>query len=312
MTDTPFVVVGESLVDIVLPTRGETVEAPGGSPMNVAVGLARLDVPTVLVTELGDDDLGELVVEHVQASGVRLADGSVRPGTRTSTATARLDPGHAATYEFDLSWDLPPLRLPTELTGLHVGSLGAGLDPGRQAVVDLVRQADRDDVFVSFDPNVRPALLPDLDLAWRDLLEVAGGSWLVKLSDEDLAVLQPGVPVEEAAAGLLASSSTELVIVTHGPGGAAAYTDAVEVAVPAPRIEVVDTVGAGDSFMAAVLAVLLDWELTTGGPGTLTALDEDRVRLLLSAAVSAAAVTCGRRGANPPTRRELPPTWPVA
>jgi fructokinase len=311
VTERPFVVVGESLVDIVVPHHGEVVNAPGGSPMNVAVGLSRLDVPALLVTELGDDDLGRLVADHVHESRVRLSDGSVQPGRRTSTATAHLDPGHAADYTFDLTWDLPPQRLPEEPLGLHVGSLGASLDPGRGAVADLVRQADADDVFVSFDPNVRPAFLTDPDLAWRELLEIAGGSWLVKMSDEDLRALQPGVPFDRAAAGLLGSSHTEMVIVTSGADGACAFTGTVAVEVPAPRVDVTDTVGAGDSFMAAALAVLVDWGITTGGPGALGELDEDRVRLLLSGSVGAAAVTCSRRGANPPTRRELPPGWPA-
>ncbi|MGZ4428300.1 MAG: PfkB family carbohydrate kinase [Nocardioidaceae bacterium] len=311
MPHRPFVVVGESLVDIVVPAGGESVHAPGGSPMNVAVGLSRLDVPTLLVTEVGDDEHGKQVVEHLRASGVTLSESSVRPGQRTSTATAHLDHTNAAAYAFDLTWDLPAQTLPGDVLGLHVGSLGTTIEPGRRSVVDLVRQASEDEVFVSFDFNVRPAFLGDVDEAWRDVLEIAGGATLVKMSDEDLEALQPGRTVEEVARDLLASSSTELVIVTFGPRGATAFTDTVRVHVDAPVVEVTDTVGAGDSFMAAVLAVLVDWDLTTDGPGALSALDEDRVSLLLSAAATAAATTCARRGANPPTRRELPPTWPI-
>jgi fructokinase len=312
MTNKPFVVVGEALVDIVVPSTGDTVQAPGGSPMNVAVGLCRLDVPALLITELGDDELGRMVLEHVSASGVEVTPASVQAGRRTNTATARLDPDNAATYDFELTWDLAPQQLPTELVGLHVGSLGASLEPGRQSVVDLVRQARENDVFVSYDLNIRPAFLHDPEQTWRNVLEIAGGSRLVKMSDEDVRVLRPHATLEEVVKALLASSSTELVIVTSGANGAIAFTETNTVRVEAPRVEVVDTVGAGDSFMAAALAVLVDWELTVGGPGAITALDGDHVELLLTAAVTAAAETCARRGANPPTRRELPATWPAA
>jgi len=174
-----------------------------------------------------------------------------------------------------------------------------------------VRQASEDDVFVSFDLNIRPAFLTDRVQAWRDVLEIAGGARLVKMSDEDVHALHPDVPAQDIAKDLLASSTTELVVVTAGSEGATGFTESSVVHVPAPRVNVVDTVGAGDSFMAGLLAVLVDWEITTGGPGALQALDEEPVRLALGAAAIAAAETCSRRGANPPTRRELPPTWPA-
>jgi fructokinase len=310
MTSGPFVVVGEALVDIVVPVLGQPVTAPGGSPLNVAVGLSRLDIDTVLVTQLGDDEHGHLVARHVAESNVQLAEGALDAGRRTNTATARLDEDHAATYDFDLTWDLPPRQLPEGTLGLHVGSLGAALLPGRHAVLDLVSQMEEG--FVSYDPNVRPAFVADPAHSWRDLVEVAGRAQLVKCSEEDLAVLRPGEPEEPLVRELLAAGATELVVVTRGGQGASAYRSTQRIDVPAPATQVVDTVGAGDSFMAALLAVLTDWGLMSAGEGSLDALDEDHVGLLLQGAVAAAAMTCSRRGANPPTRRELPPTWPAA
>jgi fructokinase len=303
-------VVGESLVDIVKPTTGESTEAVGGSPMNVAVGLARLDVPALLITRVGDDEHGRWITEHVEASGATLSETSVVAGTATSTATAHLDETNTASYEFELVWDLEHHTLP-DAVALHVGSLGASLLPGRHAVVDLVRQADERDVFVSYDPNIRPAFVTDPAQTWRDVAEIAALSRLVKISDEDLEVMRPGEPVAALARELLAGPETELVIVTRGPAGSVAFTEGFSVEVPAPKVEVVDTVGAGDSFMAATLTVLSDWDLTRDGAGALAALDEDRVRVLLNGAMTAAAVTCSRRGANPPSRRELPATWPA-
>jgi fructokinase len=234
----------------------------------------------------------------------------VVPGSRTSTATAHLDEEQAARYEFDLVWDLDHHVLP-EARALHVGSLGAALLPGRQAVVDLVRQAQESDLFVSYDPNVRPAFVTDPEATWRDVAEIASRTRLVKVSDQDLLVLRPGVPLADLARELLTGGTTELVVVTHGPEGASAYAPDFTVHQPAPEVEVVDTVGAGDSFMAALLAILDGWDVPQDGAGALDAMDEDRVALLLRGAMTAAAVTCSRRGANPPTRQELPPTWPL-
>ncbi|NUR06368.1 MAG: carbohydrate kinase [Nocardioidaceae bacterium] len=307
-----FLVVGESLVDIVLPVDGPREDAVGGSPLNVAVGLARLDVPTTLVTLLGDDDLGRAVADHAHASDVLLSEGSVVVGRTTSTATAHLDEQHAATYDFDLVWDLPRQELPDEVRGVHVGSLGASLHPGRASVVDLVTRAAADDVFVSYDPNIRPFFLEDAEAAWRDVVEVGAAARLVKLSDEDLHVLRPDEDAEKVCRELLASEQTELVVLTRGPEGATAYALDAVVDVPAPPTDVVDTVGAGDSFMAAMLALLCDWGVVDGGAGKLSALDDDRLRMLVGGAVTAAAVTCSRRGANPPTRRELPTAWPAS
>lgn len=310
MNELPIVVVGEALVDLVVPVHGERSAAVGGSPLNVAVGLARLEIPTLLMTRVGDDEYGRWIVDFVRESGAQLSATSVVPGTRTSTATAHLDEQQVARYEFDLVWDLEPQVLP-DARALHVGSLGAALLPGRTAVEDLVGQAEEADLFVSYDPNVRPAFLTDVDESWSEVVTLASRSRLVKVSDEDLSTLRPGKPVADLAHELLDAGTAELVVVTHGAEGASAFAPGVSVHRPAPRIELVDTVGAGDSFMAGLLAILDDWRVLTGGPGSLDALDADRIALLLNGAMTAAGVTCSRRGANPPTRRELSPTWPL-
>lgn len=309
----PFVVVGEALVDVVVPEVGERSSAVGGSPLNVAVGLARLDVPTLLVTRIGDDAHGRWVADHVRASGAGLAEGSVVEGRRTSTATARLDREHTARYEFDLVWDLDHAVLP-DAAGLHVGSLGASLLPGRLAVDALVRQAEQEALFVSYDPNVRPAFVTDAETTGREVAEIAARSRLVKLSEEDVSVLRPGGGSdagEKLARELLSAGTTELVVLTRGAAGASAYSRSRSVHEPVASATVVDTVGAGDSFMSALLAILSAWEIPAAGPGALDALDDDRLRTLLRGSAKAAAVTCERRGADPPRRRELPPRWPL-
>jgi fructokinase len=297
-----FVVVGEALVDVVVATDGETRRAPGGSPLNVAVGLSRLEVPTTLVTEIGDDALGRLVVDHVLASDVALHPGGVVPGRRTNTATAHLDASGAATYEFDLAWELEPRPLPEEAGALHVGSLGTALRPGRDQVLTMVEEASGKELLISYDPNARPSLTPDAAQAWRDVREVAAAASIVKLSDEDLAFLAPGTTPEELAA-LLLQGPTRLVVITFGGGGALAVSSEAQVHVSSRPTAVVDTVGAGDSFMAALLAVVVEHGLDE--------LTAPRLQQYVEAAHQAASVTVSRLGADPPHRADLPSGWPT-
>jgi fructokinase len=293
--------VGEALVDVVVPTSGRPERAPGGSPLNVAVGLSRLGIDTLLVTELGDDEDGRLVEAHVRDSGVRLHPPHLARGRRTSTATARLDASGAATYDFDLRWELAPVALPARTAALHVGSVGALLRPGRDVVLGLVEEAAAAGALVSYDPNARPALTPDAERAWRDVREVAAWADLVKTSDEDLEFLAPGHRPDEVARSLL-TGRTRLFVMTRGGGGAVAFTPDATLEVSSARVRVVDTVGAGDSFMAALVAVALEHGLED--------LDEPRLSAYLTAAHQVGAITVSRRGADPPRREELPVGWP--
>lgn len=297
----PFVVAGEALVDIVVPQDGARAHAPGGSPLNVAVGLSRLGIDTLLVTQLGDDEHGRLVHEHVRASDVALAAGAVVPGARTNTATAHLDASGAASYTFELEWTLGPQELPADAAALHVGSIGAAVRPGRDHVVSLVREAAARGLLVTFDPNARPAFTPDVAQAWADVVEVASLARLVKMSDEDLHFLQPGVEPARVAQDLL-DAGADLVVVTFGGDGAHAYSRHATAEVRSSRTEVADTVGAGDSFMAALVAVVFEHGLDD--------LNQARLTAYVEAAHEAAAITVSRRGANPPRRDELSARWP--
>ena len=303
-----IVVAGEALVDVVLDHDGDSVETPGGSPLNVAVGLARLEVPTTLISQVGHDERGGLVVQHVTGSEAEIIAVPTSSG-RTSVAVAHLDEGGAASYEFDLEWSLPRQELPP-CHALHVGSLGTLLDPGRESVLDLVEQACAREVFVSYDANLREAFVDDRQRTRLRVEELAARCTLVKLSDEDAALLHPGVDPGEVARGLLGGERTRLVLLTRGAAGATAYTTEGATSVTPRRVEVVDTVGAGDAFMAATLAQLADLDvLRVPGPGLPTS--EEDVTRLLRGAVEVAALTCERRGANPPRRQDLPPGWPA-
>jgi Tfp pilus assembly protein PilF len=196
----------------------ETLEPkPGIAPTTshleqVVATVKQRGVGLILTSPYFDPRHGRWVADYVRDSGAVLSETSVVAGSRTSTATAHLDEDLAARYEFDLVWDLDHHALP-DARGLHVGSLGAALLPGRHAVLDLVSQAQEFELFVSYDPNVRPAFVTDPEATWRDLVQVASRSRLVKLSDEDLTALRPGRPHDELARELLEGGTTELVVV---------------------------------------------------------------------------------------------------
>ncbi|MER5969216.1 carbohydrate kinase [Streptomyces sp. NPDC002055] len=290
--------------------RGSAVDHPGGSPANVAVGLARLGAPVTLITQLGEDANGRLLRDHLAASAVPV---TVAPGpaTATSTATAFLDAQGAARYDFRVTWDLPaPPDLPTGTRCLHTGSLATALDPGAEAIEELLTRtrAEARGITISLDPNVRPALLPARDTARARIERQVALADIVKVSEEDVAWLYPEQDVT-AVARRWQRTGPALVVVTLGGAGSLAVTATHTVRRPAPSITVADTVGAGDAFTAGMLHWLDGAELLGGtsddAPASLRTLGPDELAALLDLAATTAALTCTRPGANPPTRGEL-------
>ncbi|MFD4173671.1 MULTISPECIES: carbohydrate kinase family protein [Streptomyces] len=297
-----LLVVGECVADIVrLPDQAARVH-PGGSPANVAYGLARLGHRAVLLTQLGPDGNGRLIREHLASGGVDVrTDGSTAP---TPSAVVTLDGSGQASYAFDVSWTLAPVAVEPAPVHVHTGSIGAVVEPGSTTVLDLVRAA-RATATVSYDPNVRPALMGDHAAAVRRVEECVGLSDLVKASDEDLEWLYPGEDPERVAARWLGRGPA-VVLVTQGGAGALAVLPGGPITVQAPAVDVVDTVGAGDAFMSGTLHALAAHGLL--GPGArdrLHAVDRDTVTDVLRHAVASAAVTVSRAGANPPGADEL-------
>jgi fructokinase len=292
-------VVGECVADIVRVPGEPDRPHPGGSPANVAYGLARLGHPTALLTQLGVDPLGDLIRRHLIGVGVRVLDDG-QQGVRTPTAVVSLDRSGQASYAFDIAWTLRPVILDVRPRHVHLGSIAAVAEPGADAALAVVESL-RDRATVSYDPNVRPALMGERAAALRRVERCVATADVVKASDEDLDWLYPGTAEAEAATRWLALGPS-LVLVTRGGAGAAAYTARGVVAVPARAATVVDTVGAGDAFMAATLHAL-----GTAAPGReqLAALTAQSLTGVLHQAATAAAVTVSRAGANPPDAAEL-------
>lgn len=301
-----FVVVGEALVDLVGQRGGRTFTAlPGGSPANVALGLARLGVPVTLTTRLGRDEFGEMVASHLEASGVAVDTGP-DPRGGTSLAIATLAAG-VASYDFRIEWDpgsLPPL--PVEAVCLHTGSLATVLPPGDEAVVELVRrERERGRVTVSYDPNVRPALVGDAERARAGIEALVALSDVVKVSDEDLNWLYPQEQDDDVARRWLATGPA-LVVVTRGGAGVYAVTHQLEVHTPAVPVDLVDTVGAGDSFTSGLLEGLGRADLVGAERrDAMASTDEPTLASIVQRASLIAAITCSRPGADPPTRSEV-------
>jgi len=301
-------VIGESLVDIISdPRRPQDVRAhPGGSPLNVAVGAARLGLATNLVTHYAADRYGLMIEGHLLANGVTVVRGGSAP---TSTATATLNPDGAATYAFDIGWDingasLPALAAVEGSEHVHTGSIAAVLAPGDQATLALVKAARRH-ATISYDPNCRPGISPDAAAARARAELFVAASDVVKASDEDLAWLYPDRTPEESAAAWL-ELGPAIVALTRGAEGPVVVSSGARVEMPGEAITVADTVGAGDSFMAALICGLAQLE-ALGAPARsrLRNITTDELRALAGYANRAAAVTCSRPGANPPTSAEL-------
>ena len=299
-------VVGEALVDVVLRPGAEPAEHPGGSPANVAIGLGRLGRDVDLLSWLADDAHGDLVREHLAGSGVRVLTGDRAPD-RTPVARAHLDADGVATYEFDLTWDLPARWDEAEGSPLvvHTGSIATVIEPGGEAVARLLADR-RATATLTYDPNLRPALMGAPEQTLPVVERLVALADVVKVSDEDLAWLHPGVPPVEIARDWVARGPALVVVTLGGEGALAVTAGGDEVAVTAPRVQVADTVGAGDSFMAALVDGLWSADLLgAGARERLRGIDRATVEQVLVRCAQVAAITVSRAGANPPTRAEL-------
>ena len=279
--------------------------------MNVAVGLSRLGLTSSLLTAFGDDEYGRMLADHLISEGVTVATDSCRAGEPTSRAIAVIGADGAAVYDFDIEWSLSESAAITAAADaeiVHVGSIGAALEPGATAVRAMLA-AVSDRTLRTYDPNIRPALLGPRDVVVACVEAIMAASHVVKLSDEDADWLYPGLPVEQVLARVLDRGARVAVITRGGDGCVMAIAGAGEpVARPARSVSVADTIGAGDAFMSGFLFGIV----ASGLVATLTAEvflpDADDLRGLervADTALASAAVAVSRTGAAPPYPHEL-------
>lgn len=300
---------GEALIDFKATGPLAFQGFVGGSPLNVTLAVARLGTPVALAAQVSSDLFGDAIMAHLEANGI---DRSLVLRDHAPTTLAFVaESGGDVDFSFigegaaDTRYNpLPRPELPQSAAFLEFGSISLLREPGATAIQDTIA-AHRGRCAVIFDPNVRPALIPDR-VAYFPRLEAALRlSHLVKVSAQDLRWLYPGADILASAQGWL-SYGPEAVVVTHGGERATLVRPGGRLEVPVPRVRVVDTVGAGDTFMGALLVRLTERGHTQGFGG----LGDEEWRDALAFAAAAAALNCTRPGADPPTRAELATLYP--
>jgi fructokinase len=301
-----LLIVGEAVIDVVVRPDGSSAQYPGGSPANVAIALGRLGHHPRLLTAIGHDAHGTAIRNWLAESNVVLDPHSWTTGA-TSTAVAHLDQRGAAHYDLHIEWN-PRLPDPAPVDLVHFGSISATLAPGDRVVDETVSRASQQSALICYDPNIRTGLITDEQRTRADVLALVGRSDLVKMSDEDLGWIAPDTTLDDAARAMLRLGPAMLVV-TRGPQGASAYVRDHAITVVPPKSTVTDTIGAGDTLMAGLIAALIDARVLTAAHRTahdrIDALAHEAIIDILRYAVHAAAITVSRAGADPPWRHEL-------
>jgi fructokinase len=294
-------VCGEVLIDLI-PDGTERKAVVGGGPANTAKALAKLGIATQFIDGISSDQYGQMALKELQQDGVLLdyVNSSDKP---TALAIISLSNAGAATYEFVIdetatfdfshTWLPDPFKLKPAL--LHIGTLVTAIEPAASILHEWASQV-ADVAAVVFDPNIRPAVMGKRDLYVAAVEKWVAISACVKVSDDDLYWLYPDEKIELVVNRWL-SDGIALVVVTYGAKGITGYTSSGSVAVDAVKVEVVDTVGAGDTVGAVLVEAIVEKGLSN--------LTGDLLRNALARAASAAAITCSRTGARPPSKMEL-------
>ena len=296
-------VVGEALVDLIAKPNGETAAVPGGGPFNFARTLGRLGADVSFAGGISDDVFGQRISAMLVEDGVKQTL-PIREGRLTTLALAALDASGAATYRFYIEGTAAPevnigdIELSEDLDALVVGTLGLVLEPAADATAALVAAA-ADTTLVFVDPNCRPQVITD-EAGYRTRLDhVLRRADVVKVSADDLDYLGPGVDHLETVQRFL-DRGAKVVLFTDGAAGVRIITQDADIVVPVPAVEVVDTVGAGDSFGGGFLAFWL-----SSGSTRADLANVERLTWAVGRAVEVARMTCQRVGANPPYLIEL-------
>lgn len=289
-------VAGEALMDLIPTATNPRQPMVGGGPANTAKAIARLGYSTFFIGGIASDAYGEAIEDELSRSGVNLSLVN-RGDLPTALAIATIDQAGLAQYDFELenttSFAFTSSWLPTgDADVIHVGSVATLLEPGAS---ELLAWIGSKSAPIIFDPNVRPSIQGDKNIYRRAVERWIDLATIVKLSDDDLNWLYS--EDEEAIVQSWISRGVSIVIVTRAQKGLRGYLAGSVVDVPAVTVDLVDSVGAGDTIGAIIIEGILKYGVS--------GLDRSTVELVLSRAAKAAAITCSRAGANPPWRAEL-------
>jgi fructokinase len=306
-----FLVCGEAVIDLFQTSAAGGLGFEGqaaGSPFNVCVGLARLGERAALLTGLSNDAFGKRLIAAMESEGVewRLSPRTDRP---TILSFVMVKPDGGPEYAFygengadpQVTIATLPTPLPASIRAVHVGGFPMAVEPSKTAYATLIRR-EAGARFISLDPNVRPKLVGNMAACVSHFESLCASAALIKASSEDLGFMYPGMAPAAVATHWLALGAG-MVVITDGPKGATAFSADRQIFAPTHPVQVIDTVGAGDSFMSALLAGLAGHDLLDRDK--LASAPDATISSLLVFANRAAGITCTRRGSNPPTRAEI-------
>jgi fructokinase len=297
-------VCGEALIDLIPVTPGSDQRQviPGGGPANTAHALARLEIPTEFIGGLSDDQYGQRMRSEFIAGRVGLTF-TPEHQLPTCLAIVSIDLDGGATYEFKIDGtatfafateNLPDPKL-VNPEAIYIGTLATIIEPGASILKDWIIQA-KDYAPIIYDPNIRSSVISDRSRYQEVVKNWVVLSNVVKASEDDLAWLYPDTDPLKIARSWV-SQGVQLVVVTKGENGIVGVTENQEVSIPGVKVEVIDTVGAGDTVGAVLVEALIEFGLEK--------LTSELLSHTLHRAALAAAITCSRAGANPPTKAEL-------
>ena len=301
MTTRQVWVCGEALIDLI-PDGTERKAVVGGGPANTAKALAKLGIATQFIDGISSDQYGQMALKELHQDGV-LLDYAAFSDKPTCLAIVSLSQNGGATYEFVIdgtatfdfshSWLPDPFELKPSL--LHIGTLVTAIEPAASVLHEWASKVAEVAPIV-FDPNIRPAVLDNRDLYVAAVEKWVAISSAVKVSDDDLNWLYPDQSIETVVNRWL-SDGVALVVVTFGSNGLTGFTADGKVEVGAVKVDVVDTVGAGDTVGAVLVEAIIEKGLAN--------LNGDNLKATLTRAAKAAAITCSRSGAKPPSKLEI-------
>lgn len=314
-----ILVIGEALIDLIgkADGGGNYTAVVGGANANVALALAVRGEKQAFLGRISQDGFGRQIHNHLASNGVNL-EHSIEASEQTTLAVATISPDGVASYAFyttgTADWGWQPSELPSMekisrlgAKAVQYGCLGMAIGPGNMVIENWLREiAATDQLTLSHDLNIRPALGFEREVELDRVLRINGFSNIIKASDADiewLYGLAPGADLDEIASQW---SAGKLVIVTRGGDGVSLYLDGSRIDVAGEEIELVDTVGAGDTFMASFLAELDGLGALGADPAAkLSSLGEAQLSHIAKIANNAAAIVCERTGCQPPTKSEI-------